>query len=291
MPRDHPDRQCSVRHEKAPMTENFRPDTLEQVADAVKWAVAGKQPLDVVAGATKSAIGRSVEIANRLDMRFVLRHFALRAGGTGVDGRRGDADAQDRKGAGQEEPATGLRAGKSRAAAGRAGKAVRAQRRHARRHRRVQSRGPPADPVRSGPRQSSRFPRGQRPGRAVQVGRPGDQERNRFRPVEADRRLVRNPGGDDRGQRPRSADARGNPDGSGARMRGRRRLPRPDPGPPDALRGVRRGASAGQRGGSFQNLARRDRGRRGHRHPHRGAGALGGVPVRRASAICWRPSG
>lgn len=50
------------------MTKNIRPDTLEQMAEAVKWAVAEKQPLDIVAGATKATIGRAVEIANRLDV-------------------------------------------------------------------------------------------------------------------------------------------------------------------------------------------------------------------------------
>jgi len=50
------------------MTENFRPDTLEQVAEAVKWAVAEKQPLEIAAGRTKAALGRAVEIANHLDL-------------------------------------------------------------------------------------------------------------------------------------------------------------------------------------------------------------------------------
>jgi glycolate oxidase FAD binding subunit len=50
------------------MTESFRPDTLEQVSEAVHWAVAENQPLDIVAGGTKVALGRSVEIPNRLNL-------------------------------------------------------------------------------------------------------------------------------------------------------------------------------------------------------------------------------
>ncbi len=50
------------------MSENLKPNTLEQVAEAVRWAVAEKQPLNVTAGGTKAALGRSVEIANRLNM-------------------------------------------------------------------------------------------------------------------------------------------------------------------------------------------------------------------------------
>lgn len=50
------------------MTENSRPDTLEQVAEVVRWAVAGNQPLEIVAGGTKAKFGRSVEVGNRMNL-------------------------------------------------------------------------------------------------------------------------------------------------------------------------------------------------------------------------------
>jgi len=50
------------------MSESFRPNTLEQVADAVTWAVAGKHSLQIAASGTKSTLGRDVEIANQLNL-------------------------------------------------------------------------------------------------------------------------------------------------------------------------------------------------------------------------------
>ncbi len=50
------------------MTETLRPDSPEQVAEAVRWAVAEKEPVAVVAGGTKAGYGRSVDITRWLSL-------------------------------------------------------------------------------------------------------------------------------------------------------------------------------------------------------------------------------
>jgi glycolate oxidase FAD binding subunit len=50
------------------MTETLRPDTPEQLAEAVRLAVGEKEPMEVVAGGTKARYGRPVDIAKRLSL-------------------------------------------------------------------------------------------------------------------------------------------------------------------------------------------------------------------------------
>ncbi|NQW00433.1 MAG: glycolate oxidase subunit GlcE [Rhodospirillales bacterium] len=50
------------------MTSTFKPATDAQVLDAVKWAVADKQTLEIVGNASKRGFGRPVEADQRLDM-------------------------------------------------------------------------------------------------------------------------------------------------------------------------------------------------------------------------------
>jgi glycolate oxidase FAD binding subunit len=53
--------------EPAPMTV-LRPADEKQLSDAVAWAAAEKQPLEVVAGGSKRAFGRPVKAEHRLDL-------------------------------------------------------------------------------------------------------------------------------------------------------------------------------------------------------------------------------
>ncbi|MBV8573779.1 MAG: FAD-binding protein, partial [Acetobacteraceae bacterium] len=46
---------------------SFRPDTPQQAAEAVAWAAAEQQPLEVVAGASKRGIGRPLQVEHVLD--------------------------------------------------------------------------------------------------------------------------------------------------------------------------------------------------------------------------------
>jgi glycolate dehydrogenase FAD-binding subunit len=58
------------------MPERFKPDTPEQVREAVAWAVAAETPLEVVCGGSKRAMGRPTNIANGLDVS-ALRGISL----------------------------------------------------------------------------------------------------------------------------------------------------------------------------------------------------------------------
>jgi glycolate oxidase FAD binding subunit len=49
------------------MTEIVRPETLDQLRDAVAWAVAEEQPLEIVARGTKRGLGRPVQAGHTLD--------------------------------------------------------------------------------------------------------------------------------------------------------------------------------------------------------------------------------
>ena len=40
------------------MADTFKPDTPDQVRDAVAWAVSEETPLEIVARATKRTVGR-----------------------------------------------------------------------------------------------------------------------------------------------------------------------------------------------------------------------------------------
>lgn len=58
------------------MTENFKPETPEQVCDAVAWAVSEETPLEIVCGGSKRAMGRPTNIENSLDVS-ALRGITL----------------------------------------------------------------------------------------------------------------------------------------------------------------------------------------------------------------------
>ena len=49
------------------MTEILRPETLDQLRDAVAWAVGEEQPLEIVARGTKRGLGRPVQAGHTLD--------------------------------------------------------------------------------------------------------------------------------------------------------------------------------------------------------------------------------
>lgn len=50
-----------------PVTETFRPETAEQLQEAVAWAVAEKRPLEILGQGSKRGWGRPVEAALRLE--------------------------------------------------------------------------------------------------------------------------------------------------------------------------------------------------------------------------------
>ncbi len=50
------------------MTETLKPETAEQVLDAVRWAAAGKIPLAVRGRGSKDGFGRPVEAGHVLDL-------------------------------------------------------------------------------------------------------------------------------------------------------------------------------------------------------------------------------
>ena len=50
------------------MAEHLRPETLEQVVDAIRWAVAEDQPLDVRGLGSKQTLGRATNVATCLDL-------------------------------------------------------------------------------------------------------------------------------------------------------------------------------------------------------------------------------
>ncbi len=58
------------------MPERFKPDTPDQVREAVAWAVAAETPLEVVCGGSKRAMGRPTNLANSLDVS-ALRGISL----------------------------------------------------------------------------------------------------------------------------------------------------------------------------------------------------------------------
>jgi glycolate oxidase FAD binding subunit len=50
------------------MAERLRPETPEQLLDAVRWAAAEERPLEIVAGGTKRALGRPLQTDASLDL-------------------------------------------------------------------------------------------------------------------------------------------------------------------------------------------------------------------------------
>jgi glycolate oxidase FAD binding subunit len=53
------------------MSETFKPETHEQVLEAVRWAAAEEKALDVAGSRSKVALGRPAEADNRLDMAAI----------------------------------------------------------------------------------------------------------------------------------------------------------------------------------------------------------------------------
>jgi glycolate oxidase FAD binding subunit len=53
------------------MSQTFKPETPEQVLEAVSWALAEEQSLDVAGSGSKAALGRPAETDNRLDMAAI----------------------------------------------------------------------------------------------------------------------------------------------------------------------------------------------------------------------------
>ena len=53
------------------MSESFKPETPEQVLEAVSWAVAEEKSLGVAGSGSKAALGRPTETDNRLDMAAI----------------------------------------------------------------------------------------------------------------------------------------------------------------------------------------------------------------------------
>ena len=50
------------------MSDTLKPENAEQLLQAVQWAVAEKQPLEVVAGGSKRVYGRPMQTAATLDL-------------------------------------------------------------------------------------------------------------------------------------------------------------------------------------------------------------------------------
>ncbi|MBE0532896.1 MAG: glycolate oxidase subunit GlcE [Rhodospirillales bacterium] len=50
------------------MTETFKPRTPGEIEETLRWAIAGKTPLEILGGGSKRAYGRPVETAHALDL-------------------------------------------------------------------------------------------------------------------------------------------------------------------------------------------------------------------------------
>ena len=50
------------------MAETFRPETVEQVRDAIAWAAAEEAPLELIGGGSKRGLGRPVQASRSLDL-------------------------------------------------------------------------------------------------------------------------------------------------------------------------------------------------------------------------------
>lgn len=50
------------------MTETFKPRTAGEIEEALRWAIAGKTPLEILGGGSKRAYGRPIEAAHALDL-------------------------------------------------------------------------------------------------------------------------------------------------------------------------------------------------------------------------------
>ena len=50
------------------MPDTFKPRTAEEARDVVRWAMAEREPLEIVGQASKRALGRPVQAGHMLDM-------------------------------------------------------------------------------------------------------------------------------------------------------------------------------------------------------------------------------
>lgn len=50
------------------MTETFKPRTSGEIEETIRWAIAGKTPLEILGGGSKRGFGRPVEAAHALDL-------------------------------------------------------------------------------------------------------------------------------------------------------------------------------------------------------------------------------
>ncbi len=50
------------------MTETFKPRSPDEIEEILRWALAGKTPLEILGGGSKRAFGRPVEAAHGLDL-------------------------------------------------------------------------------------------------------------------------------------------------------------------------------------------------------------------------------
>ena len=169
-----------------------KPRDEDEVLAAVRDALEDERPVEILghgieARARAPGQGHGADRHQRPD-----RHHAVRTLRAGDDRAAGHADGRYRQAARREPPGARLRAdGPFQALA-------RQFDRHARRHGGGQCRRPAPHQGRRRARPRARLPRRVRPGRDLQVGRPGDEERHRLRPVEARRRLLRHARGADR---------------------------------------------------------------------------------------------
>src|SRR3954451_11246057 len=58
---------CPGSEREEPAMGSFRPDTPQQAAEVVAWAAAEQQPLEIVAGGSKRALGRPLQVGDVLD--------------------------------------------------------------------------------------------------------------------------------------------------------------------------------------------------------------------------------
>ena len=242
------------------------------------------------AGAASAALGRPVQASHSLDLSALTGITLYEPEELVLSAKAGTALAEIEAALKDKNQAARLRARRPGPFA-----RQRARRGDDRRCLGLQPGGPPADQDRGGARPLPRRRGDLGPGRALQVGRPGGQERHRLRPLQAPGRLLRHAGGHDPGDRQGPACAGKDPHGPaerpGSRGGGRRCH---DPGARLLPRGLGRGPPAGRStSGRFPGFLR-PRYRRGdHRPAHRGPGAppsnTAPPPCAGSSAIWPRP--
>ena len=92
------------------MTETSRPETAEQVADAVQAAIVEGRPLELIGGGSKRAFGRPSEADMRLDLSALSGIVLYEPEELVLTARPGTA-GRDRRGAGAAPSISRVRAG------------------------------------------------------------------------------------------------------------------------------------------------------------------------------------